>query len=165
MIALELITPHNAMIFKNVRLRALQDAPTAFSSTYAEESKLTDADWAKRAAQWSGEKSVGYLAMDARDPCGIASGLLDQADATRAHLLSMWVAPTHRRAGIGHSLVEAVVSWACSQNVGTLLLLVTSNNEGAIKFYQRLGFSLTGKTEPYRNDPALSNFEMNRLIF
>jgi ribosomal protein S18 acetylase RimI-like enzyme len=164
MIALELITPRSAMVFKAARLRALQDTPTAFSSTYAKESKLTDADWAKRAEQWSSEMSVGYLAMDARDPCGIASGLLDQADATRAHLLSMWVAPTHRRAGIGRTLVEAVVNWACSQNVRTLQLLVTSNNEGAIKFYQRLGFALTGHTEFYANDPALSNFEMTRSI-
>ena len=164
MIALELITAHNAMVFKDVRLRALLDTPTAFSSTYAEESKLTDNDWLKRAAQWSSEKSVGYLAMDAYASCGIASGLLDQADAMRAHLLSMWVAPTHRRQGVGRALVEAVVSWACSQNVRTLLLLVTSNNDSAIEFYQRLGFSLTGKTEPYRNDPALSNFEMIRSI-
>jgi ribosomal protein S18 acetylase RimI-like enzyme len=164
MIVLELITAHNAMVFKAVRLRALQDTPTAFSSTYAEESKLADADWVKRAAQWSGEKSVGYLAMDAGISCGIASGLLDRADATRAHLLSMWVAPTHRRAGIGHSLVEAVVTWARTQNVCTLFLLVTSNNEGAIKFYQRLGFALTGHTEPYANDPALSNYEMTRSL-
>lgn len=164
MIALELITPQNAMVLMDARLRALQDAPNAFSSTYAEESKLADADWAKRAAQWSGEKSVGYLAMDARMTCGIASGLLDQADATCAHLLSMWIAPTHRRAGIGRTLVDAVVTWARSQNVRTLLLLVTSNNDTAIEFNQRLGFALTGKTEPYRNDPALSNFEMIRCI-
>ncbi len=164
MIVLELITAHNAIVFKDVRLRALLDTPTAFSSTHAEESKLTDADWLKRAAQWSGEKSVGYLAMDTGISCGIASGLLDQADATHAHLLSMWVAPTHRRQGVGRTLVEAVVSWARTQNIRTLQLLVTSNNRTAIEFYQRLGFSLTGKTEPYRNDPALSNFEMNRSI-
>lgn len=164
MIILEIITPQNAMVLKDVRLRALQDTPTAFSSTYAKESTLTDADWVKRAAQWSGEKSVGYLAMDARISCGVASGLLDQADATRAHLLSMWVAPAHRRLGIGRALVEAVVTWARTQNVRALFLLVTSNNEGAIKFYQRLGFSLTGHTEPYANDPALSNYEMIRSL-
>ena len=73
MISLELITPHNAMIFKDVRLRALQDAPSAFCATYANESQLTDDDWVKRAVQWGGEKSVGYLALDAGIPCGIAS--------------------------------------------------------------------------------------------
>lgn len=76
----------------------------------------------------------------------------------------MWFAPTHRRLGIGRTLVEAIVAWARTQNVRTLLLLATSNNDGAIKFYQRLGFSLTGKTEPYRNDPALLDYEMRRSI-
>jgi ribosomal protein S18 acetylase RimI-like enzyme len=164
MITLELIIPRNATVFKAVRLRALQDAPTAFSATYAEESNLVDADWVKRAAQWSSEKSVGYLAMDARISCGIASGLLDLVDATRAHLLSMWVAPAHRRRGVGRTLVEAIVTWARTQNVRTLLLLVTSNNQGAIKFYQQLGFKLTGRTEPYRNDPSLLNYVMSRSI-
>ena len=64
MILLEPITPQNALIFKAVRLRALRNTPNAFGSTYAKESQLTDADWIKRAAQWSGERSAGFLAMD-----------------------------------------------------------------------------------------------------
>ena len=152
------------MLFKDVRLRALQNTPTAFSSTYAEESKLTDTDWVKRATQWGSDKSIGYLAMDAGIACGIASGLLDHDDATRANLFSMWVAPTHRRLGIGRKLVDAIIDWARAQSARTLLLLVTSNNDGAIKFYQQLGFTLTGRTEPYANDPALSNYEMRQFI-
>jgi len=62
-IVIEAIGPNNADLFKDIRVRALQDPPTACSSTYAEESKLTDADWLKRAAQWSGATSVAYLAM------------------------------------------------------------------------------------------------------
>jgi ribosomal protein S18 acetylase RimI-like enzyme len=68
------------------------------------------------------------------------------------------------RKGIGRMLVETVVTWARSQNAQVLLLLVTSNNHKAINFYQRLGFSLTGKTEPYRNDPSLLNYEMHLSI-
>ena len=165
MITLELITPQNAMLFKDVRLCALQDTPTAFSSTYAKESQLTDADWVARAAQWTNERSATYLAMDAEIPCGIASGMLDKDDAKRAHLLSMWVAPTHRRIGIGRSLVDVIVAWAGTQSVRVLQLLVTSNNDTAIRFYQRLGFEMTGWTEPYANDPTLSNYEMARSIF
>jgi ribosomal protein S18 acetylase RimI-like enzyme len=164
MIDLELISSQNAQIFKDIRLRALQDSPNAFSSTYAEESKLTDADWVKRATQWSGAKSIGYLALDDRAAVGIAAGILNQTEPSRADLVSMWVASTHRRKGIGGMLVETVVAWARSQNAQVLLLLVTSNNHKAINFYQRLGFSLTGKTEPYRNDPSLLNYEMRRSI-
>ena len=164
MIDLELISSQNAQIFKDIRLRALQDSPNAFSSTYAEESKLNDADWVKRATQWSGAKSIGYLALDDRAAVGIAAGILNQTEPSRADLVSMWVASTHRRKGIGGMLVETVVAWARSQNAQVLLLLVTSNNHKAINFYQRLGFSLTGKTEPYRNDPSLLNYEMRRSI-
>jgi ribosomal protein S18 acetylase RimI-like enzyme len=164
MITLELITQQNAMIFKDVRLRALQDTPSAFGSTYAKESQLTDADWVKRAAQWTSERSAGYLARDAGIPCGIARALLDQDDATRAHLMSMWVAAPHRRLGIGRSLVDAILAWARAQSARTLQLMVTCNNDPAIRFYQRLGFTLTGRTEPYPNDPALIEYEMSRSI-
>lgn len=160
MITLELITPQNAMVFKYIRLRALQDTPTAFSSTYAEGSKLTDDDWVKRAAQWSGAKSVGYLALGGGTGVGIAAGVLDQNDPLRADLMSMWVAPKHRRLGIGRMLVDTVVMWARGQNVLNLGLMVTSNNCHARQFYQSVGFALTGRTETYRNDPSLLNFEM-----
>ena len=164
MIILEPITPRNALLFKDVRLSALRDAPTAFSSTYAEESQLTDADWLKRAAQWESGKSIGYLAMDGGTAVGIAAGVLDQNDPLRADLMSMWVVPTHRRLGIGRMLVNAVETWARAQNAHSLWLLVTSNNDRAIRFYQSVGFALTGRTEPYRNDPSLLNYEMRRFI-
>ncbi len=164
MIAIELISARNAPIFKDIRLRALQDSPTAFSSTFAEESKLTGADWMKRAVQWSDAKSIGYLALDDCAAVGMAAGILNPNEPSRVDLVSMWVAPTHRRLGIGRTLVEAIVAWTRTQHVRILLLLVTSNNDTAINFYQCLGFSLTGKTEPYRNDPALLNYEMRRSI-
>jgi ribosomal protein S18 acetylase RimI-like enzyme len=102
--------------------------------------------------------------MDDGIACGIACGLLDELDTSRAHLLSMWVTPSHRRLGIGRSLVEAILDWAGNQGVRTLLLQVTSNNDAAITFYRRLGFTMTGRTEPYLNDPALLNLEMARPI-
>lgn len=152
------------MIFKDVRLRALLDSPTAFSSTFAKESTLTDDDWVARVAQWSSGTSTTYLALDTGRACGIASGMLDQSDPSRAHLLSMWVAPTHRLMGIGRSLVEAVLAWARAKNVQTMQLLVTSNNDTAIQFYRRLGFTLTGYTATYANDPALKDYEMIRSL-
>ena len=152
------------MIFKEVRLRALQDSPTAFSSTFERESKLSDSDWINRATQWTSQQAVGYLAIDDAGACGIAAGMIDKDDAAQAHLLSMWVAPTHRRAGVGRSLVEAVLGWARTMDVRTMHLLVTSNNTGAIEFYRQLGFALTNWTEPYVNDPALLNYEMIRPL-
>src|SRR5436853_7573693 len=145
MITLGPITLQNALIFKAVRLRALRDTPNAFGSTYADESQLTDADWIKRAAQWSGERSAGFLAMDGDTACGIAGSFLDQDDATRAHLVSMWTAPTHRLRSIGRLLVNDVLNWARLSTARTFQLMVTSNNDPATFVCQRCGLTLTGR--------------------
>jgi ribosomal protein S18 acetylase RimI-like enzyme len=164
LIAIEQITAKNVLTFKAVRLRALQDAPHAFGATYAKESQLTDAEWLERTQRWNGERGVGFLAMDDGPACGIAGSFLDQKDVTRAQLISMWTAPTYRQRGVGRLLVNAVLDWAKLRKALALHLMVTSNNQPAIRFYERLGFARTGRTEPYPNDPAVIEYEMARMI-
>jgi GNAT superfamily N-acetyltransferase len=159
-VILKPITPESVASFRAVRLAALRDAPWAFGSTYAKESLLSDVEWDRRVAQWHGERSICYLAWDGDNPCGIAAGFLDAEDATKAHLVSMWVAPTHRRRGVGRLLVNGIMDWARPLRAWTLRLTVTSCNDAAIRFYERMGFVRTGKTQPYPNDPALLEFEM-----
>jgi ribosomal protein S18 acetylase RimI-like enzyme len=160
MVILKPISPGSVAAFKAMRLAALRDTPLAFGSTYAKESLLSDADWDRRVAQWQGDRSACYLAWDGEEPCGIAAGFLDKDDARKAHLVSMWVAPSHRRRGIGRLLVNAVMDWARSHQAVTLRLAVTSCNDAAMCFYEQLGFTRTGTIEPYPNDPALVEFEM-----
>jgi ribosomal protein S18 acetylase RimI-like enzyme len=164
MITIEPITPQNVSIFKAARLRALKDTPSAFGSTYAHESQFTEAEWVARANKWNGENSILYLAMDAGQPVGIAGSHIDHDDPTRAHLISMETTRTHRNQGVGRMLVNEVIEWARLRNVRTLHLMVTGSNDAAIAFYQRLGFTFTGHTEPYPNDPAIIEHEMSRPL-
>ncbi len=164
MIAIKPVTPLNVVIFKAVRLRALQDAPHAFGSTYGKESQFADSEWLVRVERMNGERGAGFLAMDGETACGIAGSFLDENDPTRAQLISMWTAPTYRQQGIGRLLVKEVLHWAYRRNARTMLLMVTSNNEPAIRFYERLGFTRTGRTEPSPNDPAVLEYEMSRPI-
>jgi ribosomal protein S18 acetylase RimI-like enzyme len=164
MVTIEAITPRETAAFKATRLRALQDAPTAFGSTYANESQLSDSDWVDKATQWSGDRSVGYLAIEDGQACGIAGCFLHRDDPSRAVLISMWVAPSYRGRGVGDQLVDSIIGWANSRRATKLLLMVTSNSRRAIRFYERLGFALTGHTIPYPNDSALMELEMARPI-
>ena len=164
MIAIAPITPGNVSTFKDVRLRALLDTPSAFGSTYARESALSDAEWMGRAMRWNGERGIGFLAIDEGIGCGIVGSMLDEDDATSAMLVSMWTAPTHRRQGVARRLVDAVVSWARSRDVVVVRLMVTSTNAPAISFYEQLGFACTGRTEPYPNDASLVELEMLRRL-
>ena len=164
MIVLHQITPPLASAYKAVRLRALQDTPSAFGSTYARESQFSEADWQQRAANLCTPRSIGYLAHDAHNYCGIAVGFLNEQNPQHADLRSMWVAPTHRRTGAGRLLVDAIESWARKQGAHTFQLMVTGGNLTAIAFYHRLGFSKTGRTEPYPNDPAVTEHEMSKPL-
>ena len=154
----------NTLTFKAIRLRALQDAPYAFSSTYADEARLSDSEWLGRVERMNGERGAGFLAFNGSTPCGIIGSFLDQHDPTRAWIVSMWTAPAHRQQGVGRVLVSEVANWACLRKADRLLLMVTSNNEPAIRFYERLGFIRTGRTEPYPNNPAVIEYEMTRPI-
>jgi ribosomal protein S18 acetylase RimI-like enzyme len=157
---LETVSAANAMVFKAVRLRALREDPTAFGSTYAEESRLTDAEWVDLAVRRTSEGSTVRLAFVDGVACGIVGAFLEESDRTRARLVSMWVAKEARERGVGQALVEAVIAWARGSGAHTVVLTVTSNNETATRFYERLGFRKTGRTEPYPNDPAVFEYEM-----
>lgn len=164
MITIEPITAQSVGLFKSVRLRALQDAPYAFSATYAKESQFEDAEWLRRVDRMKGEQGIGFLAMDGDNGCGIVGAFLGANDATRAQLVSMWTAQAYRQRGVGRMLVNEVLAWARLRSARTLLLMVTSNNEPAMRFYEKLGFARTGRTEPYPNDPEVLEYEMSRPI-
>lgn len=159
-IRLEVLGARNATTFRTVRLRALREDPSAFGSTYAEESRLTDAEWVDLARRRSSDGSTVRLAFADDVACGIVGAFLEERDRTRACLVSMWVAKEKRERGVGKALVEAVVAWARESGARTIVLTVVSNNETAIRFYERLGFEKTARTEPYPNDPALFEYEM-----
>ena len=63
-IVIEPIAAQNVLVFKAIRLRALQDAASAFGSTYARESQLSDHEWMERVRRWDGETGIGFLAIE-----------------------------------------------------------------------------------------------------
>lgn len=161
MIAIKRITTKTALVFKDIRLHALQESPTAFSSTFAMESQLPDEEWQRRAARWGGEGSDAlFLAFDGETACGIVGSYVEKGTSDRAQVVSMWVDPAFRHAGVGKALIDAIVEWNRSHDVREVRLMVTSVNAGAIRFYERMGFRMTGVTGPYPNDPAIIEYEM-----
>lgn len=158
------VSSQNVFAFKEVRLRALKDSPHAFGSTYARESQFDDSEWLARVARMNGDRGVGFLAMDDDTARGLVGAFLDEKDPSQALLVSMWTAPAERQKGIGRQLVNEVLKWANSRKARTLRLMVTDNNDPAIRFYERLGFTRTGRTEPYPNNPAVLEYEMSRPI-
>ncbi|MGZ4352990.1 MAG: GNAT family N-acetyltransferase [Gaiellaceae bacterium] len=124
-------------LLRDVRLRALQEAPYAFLMTYAESAAFPDEHWQERAT--SGDRATTFvLEADARFD-GIVTGFADEEAAT-VYLVGMWVAPERRGTGAAQQLVESVVEWARGRGATRVLLAVEAGNERAARLYERCGF-------------------------
>lgn len=153
------LRPDETDLLRDVRLRALQDTPWAYGSTYALELAYPPERWAWFAAQ---EDSVIYVAVDGDTGVGMAGGFVPEPGTVM--LWGMWVAADARRHGLGRALVEAVIGWAASSGADTVRLQVTDDERmaPAAALYRRLGFTPTGEREPLGSDPALVTIILTR---
>src|SRR5262249_44266655 len=76
--------------------------------------------------------------VDDRD-VGVVRGAAHENIHMR-ELVSMWVAPTARRQGIGAQLIASVAAWAEATGATALVLDVVAANTSAIALYERTGF-------------------------
>lgn len=125
---------------RQLRLRALHDAPDTFGSTYADVAARPLADWTAQL-----EELETFVAVDDVD-VGLVRGVADHDEPSRAWLISMWVAPQARGQDVGLALIDAVLAWAERCGFAELHLDVADDNSAAIALYQRAGFEPNGET-------------------
>ena len=119
---------------RDLRLRALQDAPDAFTATYEEESIHADAHWTEWATELAeGGSSFGLVAESEGRWIGMAVGGPHRDFPGEAGLFAMWVDPSARGAGVARALVEGVAAWARSAGFPVIRLRVTISNEAAVR--------------------------------
>lgn len=164
MIVIKRVAAEDVSVYRELRLRALADSPTSFSATYAREAQLTEEEWRKRTTRCDGVRIVGFLAFEGDRGCGLVFCFRDEQDDAVGTIVSMWVDPAVRRASVGRLLIDSILDWAKDRGMRELKLMVTSVNGGAIAFYERIGFRMSGKTGPYPNDPAITEFEMTLAL-
>jgi ribosomal protein S18 acetylase RimI-like enzyme len=139
---------------RELRLRALADAPDAFGSTLDVERAYGEAEWSPWIRGWPGWENAVFVAVLEDRWVAMVVGARRPDDPT-AHLFAMWVEPGTRRGGIGVRLVEAVLGWAAEHGATSVELGVTETNADARAFYQRCGFVETGRREPLREGSPL----------
>jgi GNAT superfamily N-acetyltransferase len=143
---------------REVRLRALADAPKAFASTYEREERFSRDVWT---ARLTGGGSVDLLAVDGGRALGMTSARIEERPGT-AHLLGMWVAPEARGRGVGRRLIDAIVEWAREREIHELGLWVTDANDPAHALYGNSGFRSTGERQPLPSDPSIMESKLVR---
>ena len=135
---------------RELRLRALQEDPTAFGSSHADEVGRSLQEW----LWWVLPPSVTFVADDGQHWHGLAVGRL-VPDEALADVCSMWVDPQARGQGLGRLLLDRVIEWAWSSGVRKVRLGVTDGNAAAERLYVSRGFRPTGYQEPLGSHPHL----------
>lgn len=126
----------DAVLYRGIRLEALQANPEAFGSTFEFENG--------QSLSWFSDRLGSSTVLGAfRNAELIAiAGFAVQSGQKRAHkgvLWGMYVRPAARKASVGRRLVEATCSLARKQ-VELIQLSVVRDNEQARSLYARLGF-------------------------
>jgi ribosomal protein S18 acetylase RimI-like enzyme len=137
-------------LYRYLRMRALAEAPDAFSSTLAEALPRGDADWQLRLAAADPSLDLPLVAYVDRVAAGLVWGRIDAAEPAVAHVFQMWVDPGCRGGGVGGLLLAAVRDWAAGGGARELRLGVTRGNGAAERLYRSAGFVATGASEPLR---------------
>jgi GNAT superfamily N-acetyltransferase len=128
-------------IVRDVRLRALADAPTSFGSSYEREAAYVDDVWIERLATCA---NATFLCEGTDSICGMLTIVRDAAHSSLGWLVGMWVAPSERGTGAADALMESALYWAERELITVVRLLVYDDNGRAVGVYRRHGFRETG---------------------
>jgi GNAT superfamily N-acetyltransferase len=159
------ISAEEVRALRDLRLRALKDAPEAFGSTLAEMLAQPDTFWHDRAARTSaGGEQCLFIALERGRWVGMAGGTFDAEQPGVAQVISMWVDPSVRRRGVGQGLLAAVTDWSIRHGANQMQLWVTASNSPAIALYRRLGFEATGSTQAHPSISWLTEMEMAKPV-
>ena len=157
MLTIRPIHPGEWREYRRLRLRALQDAPDSFGSTYEAEATREDEAWAARIQQaYISGNDAALFAEYKSTICGLAWCKIDAHALEVANLYQMWVAPETRGIGAGSELLEAAIVWASQAGANVMRLGVTVADSPAMRLYVRRGFAKVGEVEPLRLGSSIS---------
>jgi len=131
---------------RQLRLRALADAPDAFASTLEAEVAFPAEVWRQRAE--GGPAAANFIARQGGLDIGLAAVFAEPDAPGRMHLVSMWVDPGYRRRGVARALVGQVVRWAADRTA-------------ARRLYEQIGFRPTGRRQPLPSNLALTESQLH----
>lgn len=93
----------------------------------------------------------------------IVGFILAESHGKLAHIITLDVAESHRRSGLGTLLLNAAEILLASQGVRTVLLETAVNNEAAVSFWQRHGYRAEAVLKRYYLS-RIDAYEMRKLL-
>lgn len=147
--------------WRALRLRALVDTPIAFVDTVEQAMRRPETEWHDAVtAMATGCQSGLFIAESGDDWVGVAGGFADGDGVTT--VFTVFIDPAARGQQVLEALLDAVTEWSVSCGRETLTLEVALQNPRALAAYHRLGFVLTGESQPHPLYPEVTEVAMTR---
>lgn len=144
---IRLLNEKDAALFHALRLKAVIDAPTAFTESVDE---VTNRSLEECADQLQSH-GKGDFVLGAFDDNNRLVGMVGfyravhDKQSHRGTLWGMYVAPEGRQQGIGSVLIKSAIEQAKKlPEISNITLCVTASNESARRLYESLGFQICG---------------------
>jgi ribosomal protein S18 acetylase RimI-like enzyme len=140
---IRLLDRHDAAAYQALRLLALRESPHAFSAGHDEEAGHNVDEVAARIAPAADGSVRMFGIFEDGELAGFVACIHPQRRKLRhgAELAGMYVAPAHRRRGLGAALLQAAIAYARSiDGVCQLGLGVNATNAAAKALYRSAGF-------------------------
>jgi len=134
--------------FRELRLEALKNHPTAFGADFEESAARPNEHWQERLKIDKDHEAL-FFAESEGQLIGM-TGIFRGSSKKSHHDSTIWgvyISPNWRGKHISESLVRSCLSWAKGQSVVIVKLAVVMTNQPAIRCYERCGFTIYG-TEP-----------------
>jgi len=158
-IAVRVLDESGWSLYREARLRALEESPYSFTATLADEADRDEQFWRDRMTRSS------RLLAERETTIGIASLGPYPADPTAAELFGLYVVPDARSTGVASHLVDAAIALAAERGFRRLYYWVGTDNARAIGFGKNVGFRTTGHRRPARpSDLELGDQEMAMVM-
>jgi ribosomal protein S18 acetylase RimI-like enzyme len=150
------LNPQDGNAYRELRLQALSESPTAFASSFEQEACLTVDDFAKRLSAHDNYNSgiLGAFVDREINKESLQESLIGMLGFSRenrpkrshiGNLWSMYVSPEFRHRGVGAALLDRALSHARKLDaLRQVILTVTANNTAASSLYKSRGFEIFG---------------------
>ncbi|MGL4173054.1 MAG: GNAT family N-acetyltransferase [Actinomycetota bacterium] len=135
-------------IYQELRLRALQDDPDAFVSSYEEEKSDDEPMWRQRMS-----RSTRLVA----DQGGRLVGVVSVGRASEEEIIELfglWVEAQQRGEGVAMKLTQAAAMQALKDGKRAIKLWVATDNGRAVAFFSSAGFRPTDERRPVAKAPG-----------
>lgn len=135
------ITPDQALIWRDIRLEMLQDAPEAFGSRYEDWFDAPLSRFRNRL-----DESRHFAAGEVQDvPLAVACWQAGITQETRCGwIMSVYTRPTARGRGYAEAVLNAIAEDARAHGMTSLGLHVVKTNYAAQSLYRHLGYVDSG---------------------